>query len=174
MALQLVEQDAATDALTGQANRRALDMVLRQQVDLAARSGRPFSVLLLDIDHFKHINDRHGHGVGDETLRAFAARVQQYLRQGDVCARYGGEAFVVVLPATALAAATEVAERLRCGVARGALLCAPALSATVSIGAAQYVPGQTQQQLLNAADSAVYAAKRGGRDQVCVAEPALA
>jgi diguanylate cyclase (GGDEF)-like protein len=169
-ALQLVEQDAATDALTGQANRRALDGVLKHQVELADRLGQPFSVLLLDIDHFKQINDRHGHGVGDETLRAFAARVGEHLRQGDVCARYGGEEFVVVLPGTRLAAARDVAERLRQGIAGGALLQAPLLSATVSIGAAEHVPGQTVQELLNAADGAVYAAKRGGRNQVQVSE----
>ena len=75
MALQLVEQDAATDALTGQPNRRALDLLMRQQVERAASDGRPFSVLMLDIDHFKQINDVHGHGVGDEALKAFAARV---------------------------------------------------------------------------------------------------
>lgn len=167
-ALQLVEQDAATDMLTGQPNRRALDAVLRQQIELAERLRRPFSVLLLDIDHFKQINDRHGHGVGDETLRAFARRVGEHLRLGDVCARYGGEEFVVVLPGTGLTAAREVAERLRRGIAEGALLQAPLLSATVSIGAAEHVPGQTVQELLNAADMAVYAAKRGGRNQVQV------
>jgi len=165
-ALALVEQDAATDVLTGQPNRRALDGVLAQQLERSADSGRPVSVLLLDVDHFKHINDLHGHGVGDDALRAFARRVQRLLREGDVCARYGGEEFVVVLPETPLALALEVAERLRTGVAEAPLLTLPLLTVTVSIGAAQYSPGQSPAALLEAADQAAYAAKRGGRNRV--------
>lgn len=165
-ALQLVEQDAATDVLTGQPNRRALDKLMQQQVVLAERSAQPFSLLLLDIDHFKQVNDRHGHGIGDAALRAFAARVRDHLRAGDVCARFGGEEFVVVLPATTLPAAIEIAERLRCAVADSLLLLAPPLTVTVSIGAAEFRLGLTPQQLLNMADEAVYAAKKNGRDQV--------
>ncbi|MDE2567216.1 MAG: GGDEF domain-containing protein [Burkholderiales bacterium] len=168
MALQLVQQDAATDALTGQPNRRALDRLMAEQAALAGRDGRPFSLLLLDIDHFKQINDTHGHAVGDEALKAFAARVREQLREGDVCARYGGEEFVVVLPDTDLATAREVAERLRHAVAERPLLAAPRLGATVSIGAAQFSGDRTPQQLLTMADAAVYAAKRGGRNQVQV------
>jgi diguanylate cyclase (GGDEF)-like protein len=171
-ALQLVQHEAGTDALTGQPNRRALDELLRQQVQMAAMTGRTFSVLLLDIDHFKLVNDTHGHGAGDDTLRAFAQRVREHLRQGDTCARYGGEEFVVVLPATTLVAALEVAERLRQGVADASLISVPLVRATVSIGAAQYLPGETGEQLLGRADSAVYAAKRGGRNQVQVPVPA--
>src|SRR5262249_42188409 len=136
-ALQLREHEAQTDALTGQPNRRALETVLRQQVAFTRFPGRPFSVLMLDIDHFKQINDSHGHGTGDATLRAFARRVTMHLRDGDVCARYGGEEFLVVLPGTALPAALEVAERLREGVAEQPLLDAPHIAATVSIGVAQ-------------------------------------
>jgi diguanylate cyclase (GGDEF)-like protein len=167
-ALLLVQHDAETDSLTGQPNRRALDELLRQQVQVAAASGRAFSVLLLDIDHFKLVNDTHGHGTGDAALRAFAERVREHLRQGDTCARYGGEEFVVVLPGTTLAAALEVAERLRQGVADASLMSVPLVRATVSIGAAQHVAGETVEQLLARADSAVYAAKRGGRNQVRV------
>lgn len=173
-ALQLVEQDAATDALTGQPNRRSLDLLMTRQVALAGRNAQPFSLLMLDIDHFKQINDLHGHGVGDAALRAFASRVREHLREGDVCARYGGEEFVVVLPETALPAAREIAERLRCAVADGALLTAPLLSVTVSIGAAEFSPGLTPQQLLNMADEAVYVAKKRGRNQVCTYAPVIA
>jgi diguanylate cyclase (GGDEF)-like protein len=165
-ALQLVRHEAETDSLTGQPNRRALDELLRQQVDVAHIAGGVFSVLLLDIDHFKLVNDTHGHGAGDDTLRAFAQRVREHLREGDTCARYGGEEFVVVLPGTTLVAALEVAERLRQGVAEASLLSVPLVRATVSIGVAQHLAGETVEQLLARADSAVYAAKRGGRNRV--------
>ncbi len=173
-ALQLVEQDAATDALTGLPNRRSLDKLMAQQVALAERSAQPLSLLLLDIDHFKRINDVHGHGVGDAALRSFASLVREQLRAGDVCARFGGEEFVVVLPATALPAALEVAERLRYAVADSVLLIAPPLTATVSIGTAEFTGGLTPQQFLNMADEAVYVAKKSGRNQVCAYEPVLA
>jgi len=173
-ALQIVKQEASTDSLTGQPNRRALDVLLVAQLGLARLHGRPFSVLLLDIDHFKQINDVYGHGVGDDALRAFARRVSEHLRQGDTCARYGGEEFVVVLPATMLEGALDVAERLRRGVGDSSLLGAPAISATVSIGAAQHVVGESIEHLLQRVDTAVYAAKRGGRNQVCTPEPAAA
>ena len=172
-ALQLVQQDAATDALTGQPNRRALDQLLQRQVALAERGAQPFSLLLLDIDHFKQINDVHGHGVGDAALKAFASRVREQLRAGDVCARFGGEEFVVVLPTTDLPAAREIAERLRHTMAATVLLTAPPLTATVSIGTAEFTRGLTPQQLLNMADEAVYVAKKNGRNQVRVYEPAL-
>lgn len=175
-ALQLVQHEADTDVLTGAPNRRALDELLRQQVGVAGMTGRAFSVLLLDIDHFKAVNDTHGHGAGDDTLRAFAQRVREHLRQGDTCARYGGEEFVVVLPGTTLVAALEVAERLRQGVADASLISVPLVRATVSIGAAQHLPGESVEQLLGRADSAVYAAKRSGRNQVRVPvdQPVLA
>jgi len=165
-ALTLVEHDATTDVLTGQPNRRALDLLLMQQVEMSGAPERPLSVLLLDIDHFKRINDVHGHGVGDDALRAFARRVRGLLRENDVCARYGGEEFVVVLPDTPLPVALQVAERLRSAMAEAPLLKAPLLPVTVSIGAAQLSAGQTASALLEAADQAVYVAKRGGRNQV--------
>jgi diguanylate cyclase (GGDEF)-like protein len=171
-ALALVTHDAATDALTGLPNRRALDQMLSEELEQAGLAGSPLSVLMLDVDHFKRINDTHGHGVGDDALRAFARRVQGLLREGEACARYGGEEFVVVLPGTPLPLALEVAERLRSGVARTPLLKAPLLPVTVSIGAAQFRPGQSPSALFEAADRAVYEAKRQGRDQVRTA-PAL-
>lgn len=166
VALQKVELDAATDALTGQGNRRALDEILKQQAALYSSSGHPFSILMLDIDFFKNVNDEFGHMVGDDVLRAFAQRVRAFLRPGDVCARFGGEEFVVVLPRTTLEAALEVAERLRQGVAQSPLLQTPRVQTTVSIGAATFAPGQTVGDLLTKADAAVYVAKNAGRDQV--------
>jgi len=166
VALQKVELDAATDALTGQGNRRALDELLKQQAALYDASGKSFSILMLDIDFFKSINDGFGHMTGDDALRAFVQRVREYLRPGDVCARFGGEEFVVVLPQTTLDEAREVAERLRLGVAHCPLLETPRVRVTVSIGVATLASGQTVGELLATADAAVYAAKKGGRNQV--------
>jgi diguanylate cyclase (GGDEF)-like protein len=157
-ALQKVELDAATDALTGHWNRRALDDFLKHQKNL--------SILMLDIDFFKRINDEFGHLVGDDVLRAFAQRLREFLRSGDFCARYGGEEFIVVLPETSLAMAAEVAERIRKGVAELPLLNKPKVQATVSIGVATMEQGQSIGELFAAADAAVYRAKNAGRDQV--------
>ncbi len=166
LALQKVELDAATDALTGQGNRRALDDVLKRQAELYISSGRSFSILMLDIDFFKTINDGFGHMTGDDVLRAFSQRVSDYLRPTDFCARFGGEEFVIVLPGTTLGEAREVAERLRLGVAQLPLLRAPTVQVTVSIGVATLAPNQTVGDLLATADASVYAAKNAGRNQV--------
>jgi diguanylate cyclase (GGDEF)-like protein len=166
VALQKVELDAATDALTGQGNRRALDELLKQQAAFYVSSGKSFSILMLDIDFFKSINDGFGHMTGDDVLRAFVQRVREYLRPGDVCARFGGEEFVVVLPQTTFEEAREVAERLRLGVAQCPLLETPRVQVTVSIGVATLAAGQTVGELLATADAAVYVAKKAGRNQV--------
>jgi diguanylate cyclase (GGDEF)-like protein len=165
-ALQKVELDAATDALTGHWNRRALDDILKQQVELGASGDKPFSILMLDIDFFKNINDEFGHMIGDDVLRAFAQRLREFLRSGDSCARFGGEEFVVVLPETSLVAALEVAERIRKGVAQCPLLTTPRVQVTVSIGVATMAQGQSISELFAKADAAVYLAKNAGRDQV--------
>lgn len=165
-ALQKVELDAATDALTGQWNRRALDDILKRQVELSDACDKPFSILILDIDFFKNINDEFGHLVGDDVLRAFAQRLREFLRAGDFCARFGGEEFVVVLPETPLATAMEVAERIRKGIAQWPLLNTPKVQVTVSIGVAMMAQGQSISELFATADAAVYLAKHGGRDQV--------
>jgi diguanylate cyclase (GGDEF)-like protein len=166
-ALQKVELDAATDALTGHWNRRALDDLLKQQVELRTACDRPFSILMLDIDYFKNINDEFGHMVGDDVLRAFAQRLREFLRAGDFCARFGGEEFVVVLPDTPLNTALEVAERVRKGVAQFPLLNTPRVQVTVSIGVATMARGQSISELFAEADAAVYLAKNAGRNQVC-------
>ena len=165
-ALQKVELDAATDALTGQWNRRALDDVLKQQVQRRAVSGNTFSILMLDIDFFKKINDEFGHLVGDDVLRAFAQKLREFLRSDDVCARFGGEEFVVVLPDTTLSTAVDVAERIRRGVAQSPLLETPRVQASTSIGVATIEQEQGIGELLAAADAAVYLAKNAGRNQV--------
>ncbi len=170
-ALAQMEHQATTDALTGQMNRRALDLALDRSVEMAHSRGHRFSILMLDIDHFKMINDTHGHHVGDQALRAVADRVASQLRVGDGCARYGGEEFVVLLPEATQDQAREVAERIRQHIADGALPTEPPLWATASLGVAECEPGMGVDKLLAAADSAVYVAKRSGRNRVCVADP---
>lgn len=165
-ALQKVELDAATDPLTGQWNRRALDNILKRQVELQAAGNKPFSILMLDIDFFKQINDVLGHMVGDDVLRAFAHRLRDYLRPEDFCARFGGEEFTVVLPETSASTALELAEGIRKGVAQSPLLENPHVQVTVSIGVATMKQGQSISELLATADAAVYFAKNAGRDQV--------
>ena len=165
-ALQKVELDAATDALTGQWNRRALDDVLKRQLAHYASSGSAFSILMLDIDFFKNINDEFGHMVGDDVLRAFAQSLRGFLRSADFCARFGGEEFVVVLPETSLAMAVEIGERIRQGIAQAPLLRKPRVQATVSIGVATITKGQGIGELFAVADAAVYLAKNEGRNQV--------
>nr|WP_276598178.1 GGDEF domain-containing protein [Roseateles koreensis] len=164
--LHVKEQEAATDALTLLMNRRAFDDLL----DGYARDQRGFAVLMLDIDHFKAVNDHHGHAVGDALLRGFAACIRGQLRGSDVCARYGGEEFVVVLPGASNVRALEVAERLCQTVAAAPLIDEPALHITVSIGVGIRHPSECVRRLMARADAAVYAAKHGGRNQVCVAE----
>ncbi len=165
-ALRKVEIDAATDALTGHWNRRALDEIIQQQDARHTTFGKPFSILMVDIDYFKKINDEFGHMVGDDVLRAFAGRLREFLRSDDFCARFGGEEFVVVLPDTSLVAAMEIGERIRKGIAQAPLLVKPKILATVSIGAASREDEQSIPALFAAADAAVYLAKNDGRDQV--------
>jgi diguanylate cyclase (GGDEF)-like protein len=165
-ALRKVELDAATDALTGHWNRRALDDVLKRQVERRAASGKDFSILMLDIDFFKNINDEFGHMVGDDVLRAFAQRLREFLRVDDFCARFGGEEFVVILPDTPLVTAMDIGERIRKGMAQTPLLNEPTVQATVSIGVAAMEREQSIHALFAAADAAVYLAKNEGRNQV--------
>jgi diguanylate cyclase (GGDEF)-like protein len=128
------------------------------------------SVLALDLDHFKAVNDTHGHAVGDEALRAFARRIRGPLRQSDHLARLGGEEFIVLLPGAPVSNALEIAERLRASVAEAPLVDVPRVAVTVSIGVAAFRPGDRGTDLLARADTAAYAAKRSGRDRVVLAE----
>lgn len=161
--------EASSDPLTGLANRRALDERLQQEWHRAQRSGQPFSVLFLDIDHFKRINDRYGHAVGDAVLVRLAGILREEIRGFDLAARYGGEEFVVLLPATEGEAARAVAERIRRAIARTPFLLPDGqeIALTVSIGIASYsdsVPDVTT--LLLHADQALYTAKVAGRNRV--------
>jgi diguanylate cyclase (GGDEF)-like protein len=164
--LMAVEEEAATDPLTGVLNRRALDRLLARETERCESGGATAAVLALDIDHFKVINDTHGHAMGDAALRAFAERIRGQLRQSDHLARLGGEEFIVLLPGAPLFKAVEIAERLRAAVAEAPLVDVPRVAVTVSIGVAVRLPGETGPGLLARADAAAYAAKRAGRDRV--------
>ena len=163
--------DAYTDPLTGLYNRRYLDADLRRRVNAAAENGEGFAVALLDVDHFKRVNDTWGHAAGDAVLCNVAQQIRAFLRTGDLECRYGGEEFVIVLPATSLTDARLVAERLRLGVAAGRSLPSTEETITASLGVAAWRPGEEPAALLHRADQALYAAKRGGRNRVEIAAP---
>jgi diguanylate cyclase (GGDEF)-like protein len=166
---ELTEQ-AVRDHLTGLYNRRHLTAVLDRTVGAAA-SGDAMAVVMVDVDHFKAVNDRFGHAVGDRLLAALAGELARSCGAHATAARYGGEEFVVVLPGTDLPAAVSRAEHWRQQCARLALDTDQGpLRPTISAGVARLLPGMTAEDLLRAADRALYAAKAGGRDRVQVAE----
>jgi len=158
---------AATDSLTGLANRRRLDQVLRQEWSRAQRNGKPLAVLMVDVDHFKAFNQRHGHAGGDHALREVAKAIEACIRRpADLAARYGGEEFQVVLPETDLAGARLLAERIRTSVEALAPFADDAHAVTVSIGIGVSGTQHDLSGVLGAADEALYRAKAKGRNQV--------
>jgi diguanylate cyclase len=167
--LATAEERSRTDALTGLANRHALDDFLRAAQMRAMENGKPLSILLIDIDHFKAFNDQFGHQFGDQVLRLIAKLLKDGLRDYDLAARYGGEELVGVLPGADVDLARGVAERIRQAIANrqvtrrstGEVLT----GVTVSIGLAQFVSGETLASLFERCDRALYAAKRGGRNR---------
>ncbi|HMK73703.1 MAG TPA: diguanylate cyclase, partial [Myxococcaceae bacterium] len=163
-----------TDALTGLANRRHLFRQLEQEVARAARFRTQVSVVMMDLDHFKDLNDASGHLAGDAVLRQVAEVLRGQVRRVDVVARYGGEEFCLVLPQVAKTDAVEVAEKLRRSIAEQAFGAWPAGRITASAGVA-HLPGDatTLEGLLEAADAALYASKHRGRNRVTAFEPGL-
>jgi len=164
-----------TDPLTGVPNRRQLFLRLENELSRSLRFGDPLSVLMIDLDLFKRINDAHGHSVGDGVLRGVALALRRTIRKIGVVARYGGEEFCVVLPRVAKPEAFEVAEKLRRAVAATTVPGPeghPALSVTISVGVATLdTDAQDVVGLIDKADSALYEAKRLGRDRVSMATP---
>ena len=183
-ALALVEELAAHDDLTGLYNRRFVMGALAREQQRNARHGAPFSVMLLDLDDFKSVNDTYGHPAGDELLKAFVRRVLDEVRDVDLVGagrelkdtdtfgRFGGEEFIVVLPDTGLAGARSVAERIRSVIASAPFKTSSGdITVTVSIGVAQFRRGESIRDILERVDKAVYAAKHAGRDRVAMAPP---
>jgi two-component system, cell cycle response regulator len=157
-----VQKMADTDALTGLANRRTFARTLEREVARAARRGEPLTLAMIDIDHFKKINDEHGHPVGDEVLRRVAAALQEECRAFDTAARFGGEEFAVILPACTSKEAPRVAERLRKGMARIGM----DFPVTASAGIATFPTHAVDAEaLVRAADAALYESKDAGRDR---------
>jgi diguanylate cyclase len=167
--LATAEERSRTDALTGLANRHALDDFLRAAQMRAMENGKPLSILLIDIDNFKAFNDQFGHQFGDQVLRLIAKLLKDGLRNDDLAARFGGEELLGVLPGADVKVAGAVAERIRQAIAHrqvtrrstGEVLT----GVTASIGVAQFVPGETLARLFERCDRALYAAKRGGRNR---------
>ncbi|MHB2024012.1 MAG: GGDEF domain-containing protein [Mycobacteriales bacterium] len=169
MLQEQMQEMAATDALTTLANRRSLDAALAREIARAARIQSRLSLVMLDIDHFKKLNDTHGHLTGDNVLRQVAKRLRECGREYDTVARYGGEEFAVVLPGCSEQIALQVAERLRAAVAAAET----EVPVTVSAGVATFPQdARDSLELIQAADEALYHAKRAGRDQVASAETA--
>ncbi len=164
---------AMTDDLTLAYNQRYLSPRVNEEIERARRSGQPLSVLLLDLDHFKNVNDEHGHEVGDTVLRLFADRVRSIVRRVDVFIRRGGEEFLLLMPATALEQARNTAERIRRNLSDAELDCGGGtrLRQTVSIGAACWDFKESPEALQRRADVAMYAAKEQGRDRVVMSAP---
>ena len=153
-----------TDHLTGLHNRQSIDQIWEREILRSVRYGDLFSVLLIDIDHFKAVNDNHGHLAGDELLFQFAQLLQEECRDTDHLGRWGGEEFIVVIPNTNLSSAVLMAEKVRSAIENFSFTTVGGI--TVSIGVACYRHGMSQDDLFSLADNALYRAKRSGRNRV--------
>jgi len=162
-----LKEASSRDALTSLLNRRALMEGLKEETERARRHGRSYVLAMLDVDHFKQINDCYGHDAGDRTLLALADLLRQRMRQYDWCGRWGGDEFLLLLPEADIVGAVSMLERI---VQHVHALRIPAgteqLAFTVSVGLAQYMPGEKHSETLARADQALYQAKQDGRDRV--------
>jgi diguanylate cyclase len=163
-------RDAMTDPLTGLANRKAFDRKLREESHQARANREPVSLVMCDIDHFKRVNDTHGHQVGDQVLKLVAQTLRQCVKGQDIAARYGGEEFAVILPQTNVLGASAVAEFVRRTVESKKIVrkgSGDSLgSVTMSFGVASLGPGESAESLVERADRALYVAKQNGRNRV--------
>lgn len=171
---ETVYQSLTRDALTGAVNKRYLLESMQREIARSRRGGQPLTTVMIDIDHFKRINDHHGHLVGDEVLREFGHRLLRICREDDLLARYGGEEFTLVLAATDLGEATAIAERCRAAVADAPFTTqAGDLSITASFGGYCYngTAPVKPEDLIDIGDEQLYRAKREGRNRVCMHRP---
>jgi diguanylate cyclase (GGDEF)-like protein len=167
LAEEALQRAARSDHLTGIANRWEIMRRFDAEKGRAERHGTPLSVIIADIDHFKSINDTFGHTAGDRVLRSVAHAITSSIRVEDVCGRWGGEEFLLLLPDTDLDAAATVAEKLRQAVSELVIQWeGENIAVTMSMGVAQFRPGMTLDECLHPADQALYRAKTGGRNRV--------
>ena len=167
--LKRAREEASLDPLSGILNRRGFDLELSRLCRAATEQGVAFSLVMVDIDFFKKINDTYGHPFGDQVIRAVGQALSQLTQRKDVAARYGGEEFALLLPETPAAGAREVADRVRAAIARGTIKRGgnePVGNITISAGVAQYMRGEDPLSLIARADRALYASKQGGRNRV--------
>lgn len=158
---------AYKDPLTGAGNRAAMERTLLREIELSKRTTSPLSILMLDLDHFKKINDQYGHSIGDKVLKDIVSQIRQATRQTDLCFRYGGEEFLIVLSNTLLDSALIIAERIRKKIESFKLITdAGAIQTTASTGCTVLAPEDDLEQLVNRADQLLYNAKHSGRNQV--------
>jgi len=165
---RIVERQALVDSLTGLANRRSFEETLRAEVARASRYGDSMSVVLADLDDFKRVNDRYGHPAGDVVLKTFAATLRRTVRESDTAGRWGGEEFALVLPSTDSDGALRLAERARAALAAESIELpdGSSIGVSASFGVASFPDWDEPGELLAAADSALYEAKRAGKNRV--------
>lgn len=165
---ETLQQAALTDALTGMQNRRYFDDALREYLEEFSRIEKPVGLMILDLDHFKHINDTHGHDVGDDVLRAVAGCLRDMTRYHDVVARLGGEEFAVVAPNMELDLLSKLAERIRSAISAMSISSGNVrLRVTTSVGLAIWDGAESADEFYRRADKLLYQAKRMGRNRVC-------
>ncbi len=167
-------REATVDALTKLHNRRGFDYTIQKSIHTCNSKGTHFCLMLLDIDHFKTVNDTHGHLIGDKVLKAIAAQLQRQMRGNDYLARYGGEEFAIILPRTPINGAFTAAENLRKSVGNLHLKQVKSgdkiSNVSISIGVASYRKGETEEHLISRTDDALYRAKSGGRNRCMIAD----
>jgi diguanylate cyclase (GGDEF)-like protein len=165
-----LETQVQTDPLTGLINFRGFEERLEQEMERTRRLEEPTSLMMIDIDHFKRVNDTHGHDVGNQALIHIASLLRQTLRKLDIPCRFGGEEFVLILPSTHLVPAIQVAERIRCLIEKTPLrIDRNKVAMTISLGVESFTPlgNQSAAELLKSVDSYLYQAKNSGRNRTC-------
>ena len=165
--MENLKDAAVLDPLTGCYNRREFETQLRRHAATSARHNSRLSVFMFDLDHFKSVNDTHGHLCGDQVLREVSGLVRESMRQGDILARFGGEEFIAILPETGKAKAMELANRLRSRIAKLRIPFNQAtIRVTASFGVAELIPNTDISRVIEDADTMLYKAKRNGRNTV--------